>query len=138
MVARIGWPCSPKTSQKTTGNWSGWYVRPMRLGALHQRFLGLARGADAGEIALDVGGEHRHAGLRKAFGQHLQRDGLAGAGRAGDQPVAVAEPQIEHFVFAALADDDAVFGQAALASGRFVDALAGVFAIASLSYRLGN
>ena len=28
---------------------------------------------------------------REAFGQHLERDGLAGAGRAGDQAVAVGE-----------------------------------------------
>jgi hypothetical protein len=33
-----------------------------RLRPLHQRFLGLARGADAGQIAFDVGGEDRHAG----------------------------------------------------------------------------
>ena len=76
--------------------------------ALDEGVLGFADRGDAGEVALDVGGEHRNAGAREAFGQHLQRHGLAGAGRAGDQAVPVAEFQIENFVFAALADDDAV------------------------------
>jgi hypothetical protein len=41
------------------------------LGARHQHLLGLADGGDAGEVPLDVGGEHRHARARKSFGQHL-------------------------------------------------------------------
>ena len=47
--------------------------------------------AQPGEIALDVGHEHRHADAGEAFGDALQRHGLAGAGGAGDQPVAVGE-----------------------------------------------
>lgn len=43
------------------------------------------------EIALDVGQEHRDADPGKPFGQDLQRYGLAGAGGAGNQPMAVAE-----------------------------------------------
>ena len=47
--------------------------------------------ADAGEVAFHVGDEHRHADPREMIGEHLQRDRLAGAGGAGDQPVAVGE-----------------------------------------------
>ena len=65
----------------------------MSLARLTKASLASPDRGDAGQVALDVGGEHRHAGARKAFGQHLQRDGLAGAGRAGDQPVAVGEGQ---------------------------------------------
>ena len=49
----------------------------------------LARLADAGEVALHVGHEAGHAGLAEGFGQHLQGDGLAGTGGAGDEAVAV-------------------------------------------------
>ena len=62
------------------------------LGALDQRLLAVAGRGDAGEIALDVGGEDRNARVGEAFRQHLQRHGLAGAGGAGDQAVAVGEP----------------------------------------------
>ena len=59
-------------------------------GALGRPAGGLAAGlGHAGNIALHIGQEHRHAGAGKALSQTLQRDGLAGAGRAGDQPVAV-------------------------------------------------
>ena len=43
----------------------------------------------AGEVALDVGGEHRHADRREALGHHLQAHRLAGAGGAGDEAVTV-------------------------------------------------
>ncbi len=52
---------------------------------------------DAGKVALDVGGKHRHAGGGKALGQHLQRHRLAGAGGAGDEAMAVAELQLKAF-----------------------------------------
>ena len=48
--------------------------------------------AIAGEIAFDVGHEHRHADRAECLGHDLQRDGLAGAGGAGDQAVAVGKP----------------------------------------------
>jgi len=54
---------------------------------------GVARLADAGQVALDVGHEHRHARRGQLLGQPLQRLGLAGAGRAGDQAVPVDHPQ---------------------------------------------
>ncbi len=63
------------------------------LGALDQRILGLADRGDARQIALDVGGEHRHAGPRQAFSEDLQRNGLAGAGCAGDEAVAIGKCQ---------------------------------------------
>jgi hypothetical protein len=49
-----------------------------------------ARHGQAGDVALHVGHQHRHAQAREAFGQHQQRHRLAGAGGAGDQAVAVA------------------------------------------------
>ena len=44
---------------------------------------------EAGQVALDVGHEHRHAGRGELAGQDLEGLGLAGAGCPGDQPVAV-------------------------------------------------
>ena len=44
-------------------------------------------------VALDVGQEHRDAGRRHLLGHELQRLGLAGAGRPGDQAVAVEHRQ---------------------------------------------
>ena len=46
---------------------------------------------DAGQVALHVGHEHRHADAAEVLGQRLQGDRLAGAGGAGDQPVAVGQ-----------------------------------------------
>ena len=50
---------------------------------------------EAGEVALHVGDEGRDAGGRKPFDDALQGDGLAGAGRAGDQAVAVGALELE-------------------------------------------
>jgi hypothetical protein len=61
---------------------------------------------DAGEIALDVGEEHRHAVRGELLGHHLEALGLAGAGGAGDETVAV-----EH----AERDADGDVGQRAVA-----------------------
>ncbi len=44
---------------------------------------------DAREVALDVGSEDRHADAAEGLGEDLQRDRLARAGCAGDEPVAV-------------------------------------------------
>ncbi len=75
---------------------------------LDQEILRLAGRGDAGQIALDIGGEHRHAGARKSFRHHLQRHGLAGAGRAGHQAVPVGELERKIFRLLALADEDFV------------------------------
>ena len=63
-----------------------------RSGHLRIRAAGLG---DAGEVAFHVGHEHRHADRGEALRQRLQRDGLAGAGGAGDQAVAVGERRQE-------------------------------------------
>jgi len=51
----------------------------------------LARLADAGQVTLDIGHEHRHANARESLGQCLKGYSLAGAGRAGDQPVSIGQ-----------------------------------------------
>src|SRR5436190_13924940 len=48
-----------------------------------------ARLAQAGEIAFNVGHEHRHTTSTEIFGECLQCDGFSGARRACDQAVAV-------------------------------------------------
>ena len=45
----------------------------------------------ARQIALHVRHKHRHTKPRKAFGQNLQTHRFSGAGRSGNQPVAVRE-----------------------------------------------
>ena len=68
--------------------------RPSDVDALvHLRVGRVAGRGQAGQVALDVGHEDRHAGLRQLAGEQLERLGLAGAGRAGDQPVAVEHRQ---------------------------------------------
>ncbi len=49
----------------------------------------------AGQVALHVGHEHRHAGSGEAFRHALQGHRLAGAGGARDQPVAIGPPQLQ-------------------------------------------
>src|SRR5262245_23382923 len=59
----------------------------------------------------------------EALGQALQRHRLARAGRAGDEPVAVREPEIDELGLDALADIDAVFGR----RGRYVNLALALF-----------
>jgi hypothetical protein len=67
-----------------------WGERLAQLGGpLRGRAIGRSRNGEAGQVALDVGHDDRHAGRRQLFGQALERLGLARAGRAGDQAVAV-------------------------------------------------
>ena len=91
-VARTGCPAAPKTSQNTTGDArQRGSVPPVRL----SRSVSFADDdpgrREPGEIAFDVGHERRHAEPREVLGHHLQRDGLAGAGRAGDQPMTIRQ-----------------------------------------------
>ncbi len=81
-------------------------AEPDLLGALHEKVLSLADGGDAREVALDVGGEHRHTRGREAFGEHLQRHRLAGAGRAGDETVPIGKLEIEVLGLHTLAEED--------------------------------
>ncbi len=82
-------------------------IEPHAGRALDQPFLGLAHRRDAGEIALDVGRENRNAGARKTFRQDLQGHGLAGSGRAGDEPVPVGKRKRQILGLDAAADEDA-------------------------------
>ena len=76
------------------------------LGAFDEAVLAGSGLGDAGQVALDVGGEHRHAGVREALGQHLQGHGLAGAGGAGDEAVAVGELELQVLGLDAAAEED--------------------------------
>ena len=82
-------------------------------GALDQLRLDLAGHRQPGQIALDVGREHRHAEIAEAFAQALQRHRLAGASGPGDQAVAVAVPGEQPLLRAvgggAFADEDIRF-----------------------------
>ena len=63
------------------------------------------------QVALHVGDDRRHARRREAFDDPLERHRLAGAGRAGDQPVAVGARKLEHLGVRSArvrADEDAV------------------------------
>ena len=85
-VARIGWPPGAEHVPEHDGRCAVLVVLEADLrGALQKEVLRLADLGDARKVALDVGGEHRNAGARKAFGQNLQRHRLAGAGGAGDR-----------------------------------------------------
>ena len=53
------------------------------------RAAGGGRRREAGDVALHVGHEHRHALARELLGDELQRLRLAGARRAGHEPVPV-------------------------------------------------
>ena len=58
-----------------------------------QLVVGAARNADAGQVALHIGAENRDAGIGKALRENLQRDGLAGAGCARHEAMAVGHFQ---------------------------------------------
>ena len=107
IVARTGCPCSPQTSQNATGHpaqsgsgsWS-FFRRSPSLSDIAPAF------ASPREVPLHVGHENRHADAREALGEQLQRDRLAGAGRAGDAAVPVGEGGEEGDVGLAVAGDD--------------------------------
>jgi hypothetical protein len=63
---------------------------PHRLDAGRDGLVGgIAGGADAGQVALDVDREHRDTHRGQLSRHELEGLGLAGAGGAGDQPVTV-------------------------------------------------
>ena len=108
MVVRTGWPLlAEDVPEHHRRRLAGDRVEADQAGALGQLFRRHGRGAEPGQVALDVGEEDRHPLAREALGQNLQGHRLAGAGGAGDQPVAVGEPEIErNRPVAALADED--------------------------------
>jgi hypothetical protein len=75
-------------------------------GALHSLGVRAAGLADAGEVSLHVGHEDRHAIGGEALGECLQGHGLAGAGRARDQAMAVAILEQEMLVGIARTHED--------------------------------
>ena len=86
-------------------------------GALLDLLAGRPRLGQPRHVALDVGDEDRHSEAREALGQHHERDGLAGAGGAGDEAVAitVAGEQVDRLV--ALAEQDLIHAPERTPSG---------------------
>ena len=64
--------------------------------------------ADAGEVAFHIRHENRHAQFAETLRQRLQRDGLAGAGRSRDEPVAIRHGRQQMDFVGALGDEDRV------------------------------
>ena len=99
----------------------GGHLEAEPVQALLQLGRGRARLRQAGQVALDVGQEHRHADGRETLGEHLQRDRLAGAGRPGDQAVAVGERREQVQQGVAVAGNEEGLGHglgAAMRAGR--------------------
>ena len=119
MVARTGTPMPDGAQRQELDGERG--RRPVVagvLGALRCLVAGLARPGQPGQVALDVGHHHRHAGGRELLGDHLQRLRLAGAGGACDQAVAVDGGQrnahLRGRIDGAVDDDGAQFQRLAL------------------------
>ena len=58
----------PKNRRKLVGLEAEFHF----AGAPDDKVLGLAYLGDAGEVAFDIGREHRHTCARKSFSHHLQ------------------------------------------------------------------
>jgi hypothetical protein len=69
-----------------------------------------ARLGDAGQVALDVGHEDRNALAAEVLGERLQRHRLAGAGRTGDEAVAVGHRRQKEALGVAAAGEKDRFG----------------------------
>ena len=109
IAARIGWPCSPNKSQKMVGTgFVGVIFELDVLCAFFQERLRLAFGGDAGEVALDVGGENGNAVAREALGENLQRHRLSRSGRARNEAVPVRQIERKHLRLHALSGENPV------------------------------
>jgi hypothetical protein len=86
-------------------------------GALEDEVLGLADLGDSGQVALDIGREHRNTGACKAFRHHLQRHGLAGSGRSGDKAMPIGKRKRKPGCLFALADENLLVGIGRLVIG---------------------
>ncbi len=91
------------------------------LGAIDCVGIVSPRLADARQISLHVGHEHRHTVRGEAFGNGLQRHRLAGAGGAGDQAMAIGVFQEEKLVGVACAHKDRRVVAHAASFGRTID-----------------
>ena len=89
-VARTGTPLPmPPRAKYSVTDAVGCQSCPIAACAREELLARLARGRDAREVALDVGGEDRDALGRQLLGEPLQRARLARSGGTGDEPVAV-------------------------------------------------
>ena len=77
-------------SQNSTGQPAN-SAELQRLETLEDLGVGTAGFCHAGKITLHIGHEHRHAEIGEPLGERLHRDGLARAGGAGDQTVAIGK-----------------------------------------------
>ncbi len=94
-------------------------VKPEALYARAHIGTVLAAAAHTRQIALYVRHEHRHAHVRERLRHHLHGDGLAGAGRAGDEPVAVCHLRQQIKVYVRLREKNfPVFVHVELPPGR--------------------
>ena len=78
------------------------------FGALGKGFERRSDLRNAGEIAFHIGGKNRDARLAETLGHDLQGDGLARAGGAGYQPVAIGQWQEQLFALVAFAQENCV------------------------------
>ena len=92
-VARTGWPCSPNTSQNTTGTAGERGRRRRRSASGAPRAWATSRpaGSCPARSPLTSAMKTGTPIAEKRSAMHLQRDRLAGAGGAGDEAVAVGE-----------------------------------------------
>ena len=92
-VARTATPSWPVSDSSSTGQPAGVHSVGELGGPGGDAVVGRARRADARQVALHVGGEDGAAGGRDLLRDELERAGLAGSGRARDEPVAVEEAE---------------------------------------------
>ena len=89
-LARTWAPVLPDSDRISTGWPAAWNVHASDVQRSMRPLVGGVAGrADPRQVALHVDREHRHAERRQLAREELEGLGLAGAGRAGDQPVAV-------------------------------------------------
>ena len=115
MVARIGMALFAENVPENHRILVRLILQSHALGARHQGIFHLAHRGDPRKIAFDIGGKDRNPRFGQPLRQNLKRDGLAGAGGTGNEPMPVGKMKIEHFVLRALADDNRI------GLGRIVD-----------------
>ena len=123
-VARTWAPSLPDSDRNSTGWPDGSNVQPSDVTrSMSFGVRRVARRREAGQVALDVGDEDRHAGLRQLAGEQLQRLGLAGARGARDEAVAVEHRQRD--LHARVIHELAIVHRAADDEARLAERVAG-------------